>query len=139
MDYTYTPANIATNTKDRMRFELGDVNTDPSSAALSDDEIIAIIALYVDDWYVAKLKLVESVCMRFQPEVSTSIGGVSFDLSERARRWIELYEKLKKEVNGSNPPELFNESTLTSDEGGYVFERGKFDIEQSTSEDTDGL
>jgi hypothetical protein len=139
MAYTYNIANIMTNTKDKMRFELGDVNTDPSSAALTDEEIIAVIAYYSDDWYTAKLKLVESVCMRFQTEVSTSIGGVSFDLSERARRWTELYEKMKKEVNQSNPPVLFNESTLSAEEGGYIFERGKFDIDSVSSDDTDGL
>lgn len=136
--YTYYPALIGTLNKDRMRFELGDVNTDPNCAALSDEEINAIITAYADDWYTAKLKLVESVYMRFQTEISSSIGGVSLDLAARANRWKDLYEIMKKEVMSSNPPELFNESTLTPAEGGYQFYRGMFDID-STGADTDGL
>ena len=59
-NYTYDPAKISENGKDRMRFELGDTMVDGGSetTALTDEEITAILGMYPNRWKRAKLALV---------------------------------------------------------------------------------
>lgn len=124
--YTYDPAQIATNLKDRMRFELGDtaVEGGAETCALSDEEINAIISLYPGKWHLAKLKLVESVYMRFAAEVDTKVGPLTLNLQDRAQHWKELYNKLKKEVASMAAPSVATEAI--SPEGRY-FSLGMMD------------
>ena len=55
--YTYDPAKINENGKDRMRFELGDIMVEggADTCALTDEEYNAIIGHYPNKWKKAKL------------------------------------------------------------------------------------
>ena len=95
--YTYDPAKITENGKDRMRFELGDtmVEGGADTSALTDEEIKAAIAAY-PRWKRAKLFLLESLYRRFAYEVNT--GPLTLEMQERAKQWKQDYDDLKKEI-----------------------------------------
>lgn len=104
--YTYDPAKISEKDKDRMRFELGDtmVEGGAETAALTDEEIAAVLGIYPNRWKRAKLALVESLCRRFSYEVDTSVGPLSLGLQGRVEVWREMYKELKAEVGGYAVP-----------------------------------
>lgn len=99
--YTYNPDNIPKEGIDRMRFELGDVMVEggADTAALSNEEIEAVLQLHSSSWKKAKLALVESVCRRFSYEVDTKTDKLSLSLHQRASVWKTMYEELKAEVS----------------------------------------
>lgn len=103
--YTYDPTKIVGKGKDRMRFELGDtmVEGGAETAALSDEEINAVLEMYPNKWKKAKLALVESICWRFSYEVDTDVGPLSLGLQARVEVWREMYKELKAELNYSVP------------------------------------
>jgi len=102
--YTYNPAQINQQGKDRMRFELGDtmVEGHEETCALSDEEYSAILELYPNKWKRAKLALIESILRRFSYEVDTKVGPLSLGLKGRVEMWREMYKELKAEI-GSSP------------------------------------
>ncbi len=104
--YTYDPNKISEKGKDRMRFELGDtmVEGGAETAALTDKEINAVLALYPSRWKKAKLALVESLCRRFSYEVDTDVGPLSLGLQGRAEAWRAMYEELKASVGNFAAP-----------------------------------
>ena len=86
-----------------MRFELGDTVVDMCgiSSALCDEEYTAIIGKYASQsWRMAKLMCLEAICMKMAYEVNTSVGGLSYSLDERFKRWKEMLEQEKKIVAG---------------------------------------
>lgn len=99
--YTYEPANIGVQGKDRMRFELGDtmVEGGADTSALADEEIQAAIDTYPKSWKRAKLMLLESLCRRFAYEVDTRTGPLHLYMQERAKLWRADYDRLKREVS----------------------------------------
>ena len=101
--YTYNPANLADNGKDRMRFELGDtmVEGGNETAYLTDEEIIAVLEIY-PKWNHAKLALVDSVLRRFAYEVNTKVGPVSWTFNERFNSWKQLCDELKSETQSKS-------------------------------------
>lgn len=104
--YTYDPSKISEKGKDRMRFELGDtmVEGGAETAALTDEEINAVLALYPSRWKKAKLALVESLCRRFSYEVDTDVGPLSLGLQGRAEAWRAMYEELKASIGNFAAP-----------------------------------
>lgn len=102
--YTYEPGNVISPGKDRMRFELGDTMTEggADTTALTDEEILAALTIYPKSWKRAKLMLLESLCRRFAYEADTKTGPLSLSLGERAKRWKEDYQALKKEVSAES-------------------------------------
>lgn len=103
MTYSYDPTKIKARGKDQMRFELGDTEVEggKDTCALSDEEYQA----YLEDlkegkkaWLFAKLAVLEAICIKMQYEVNTKIDVLSYDFGERARRWLDMRDKLKKEV-----------------------------------------
>lgn len=102
--YTYEPGNVISPGKDRMRFELGDTMTGggADTTALTDEEILAALTIYPKSWKRAKLMLLESLCRRFAYEADTKTGPLSLSLGERAKRWKEDYQALKKEVSAES-------------------------------------
>lgn len=110
--YTYDPAKITEQGKDRMRFELGDtmVEGQADTSALMDEEIQAALDTHPKSWKRAKLMLLESICRRFAYEVDTKTGPLSLGLKDRAKLWKEDYEKLKKEISAEscNVPKIGN-------------------------------
>lgn len=104
MTYTYDPTKIAEEGKDRMRFELGDtvIAGGATTSPLCDEEYNAIINSK-KSWKRAKLALLEAIMMKLSYEVNTSVDGLSYSLSDRANRWREMYDKLKKELSSGVP------------------------------------
>ena len=105
MNYTYDPTKIRERGKDQMRFELGDTEVEggKETTALSDEEYEA----YLDGlkegrkaWLFAKLGVLEAICIKMQYMVNTKIDVLSYDFGERAKRWLDMRDKLKKEVLG---------------------------------------
>lgn len=104
MTYSYDPTKIAEEGKDRMRFELGDTVVDGAeiTSPLCDEEYTTIINSK-KSWKRAKLALLEAIMMKLSYEVNTSVDGLSYSLSDRANRWREMYDKLKKELSCGVP------------------------------------
>jgi hypothetical protein len=102
MNYTYDPTKITDGGMDQMRFELGDtvVDMEGISSPLCDEEYTAIISKYGSSWNRAKLKCLEAIVMKLAYEVNTSVGGLSYSLSERFERWKKMLEEEKKVLAG---------------------------------------
>lgn len=99
--YTYDPTKITEVGLDRMRFELGDtvVDMEGITSPLCDEEYKAIIDKYGKSWRLAKLKCLEAIVMKLSYEVNTSVGGLSYSLSERYDRWKKMLDEAKKEAS----------------------------------------
>lgn len=123
--YTYEPSKIGEKGKDRMRFELGDtmVEGEAETAALTDQEITAILGIYPNSWKKAKLALVESLCRRFSYEVDTKVGPLSLGLGDRVKAWQAIYDELKAEIGGHSVPS----ANPTAIGGGAYFYAGMQD------------
>lgn len=83
-----------------MRFELGDtaVSMAEITSPLCDEEYTAILAKHGKNWRMAKLKCLEAIVMKLSFEVDTSVDGLSYSLSDRYRRWKEMYDDAKKDA-----------------------------------------
>lgn len=122
MTYSYDPTLIAEEGKDRMRFELGDTVIDGEgiTSPLCDEEYIAIISSN-KSWKRAKLALLEAIMMKLSYEVNTSVDGLSYSLSDRANRWREMYEGLKKELSCGVP--TVNKSSIYGKDEPHYFHK----------------
>lgn len=102
--YTYDPTQIMNGGKDQMRFELGDtvVDMDGMSSPLCDQEYEAILAKAGKRWRLAKLLCLEAIMMKLAYEVDTSVGGLSYSLSQRYDRWKEMFDEERKIVGSMN-------------------------------------
>lgn len=102
MNYTYDPTKITDGGVDQMRFELGDtvVDLESSSSPLCDEEYQAIINKNGSNWKLARLHCLEAIVMKLAYEVDTSVGGLSYSLSQRFDRWKTMMEEDKKIMAG---------------------------------------
>lgn len=100
--YTYDPTKITDGGVDQMRFELGDtvVDMDGVSSPLCDEEYRAIITKNGSNWKRARLGCLEAIVMKLAYEVDTSVGGLSYSLSQRFERWKTMMEEDKKIMAG---------------------------------------
>lgn len=98
--YTYQPDRITEGGVDQMRFELGDtvVDMDDKTSPLCDEEYQAIIKKYGQNWKKAKYECLKAICMKLAYEVDTSVGGLSYSLSERFERFSKMKDAAKKEL-----------------------------------------
>ena len=112
MTYNYFPDEINTNDVMKMRFELADtdVSKDEMSAALSDEEITAVLEQYPDNFKMAKLKLLEHMMFKYGQDVDNSVGPVSFNFGNRMNFWKQ---KLHLPVLESSRMRMKNESIFT--------------------------
>lgn len=96
--YSYDPSKITDGGLNQMRFELGDtvLDMDGITSPLCDEEYDAILAKYGKSWRKAKLKCLEGIVMKLSFEVDTSVGGLSYQLSERFDRWKKMLDEAKK-------------------------------------------
>lgn len=105
--FTYDPSKITEGGIDQMRFELGDTVTDMDgvTSPLCDEEYKAIIQKYGKNWRRAKYECLNAICMKMAYEVNTSVGGLSYSLSERYNHFKTLRDEAKKELSaiGSVP------------------------------------
>lgn len=100
--YSYDPTKITEGGVDQMRFELGDtvVDMEGITSPLCDEEYNAIITKYGDSWKRAKYECLKAICMKMAYEVNTSVGGLSYSLSERYERFKKMMDDAKKELAG---------------------------------------
>ena len=99
-EYTYDPTKITDGGVDQMRFELGDTVVDMKgiSSPLCDEEYNAIIKKYGKSWRKARYMCLQAIVMKLSYEVTTSVGGLSYSLSERYDRWKTMLDEEKKEM-----------------------------------------
>lgn len=99
--YTYDPTKITEGGVDQMRFELGDTVTDLEGIAspLCDEEYKAIIDKHGDNWRKARYVCLKAIVMKLAYEVNTSVGGLSYSLSERYNRWKAMLDDEKKTMS----------------------------------------
>ena len=102
MNYTYDPTKITQGGVDQMRFELGDTVVDMQgiSSPLCDEEYQAIINKDGANWKLARLHCLEAIVMKLAYEVDTSVGGLSYSLTQRFDRWKTMMEEDKKIMAG---------------------------------------
>lgn len=100
--YTYFPEKITEGGVDQMRFELGDtvVDMDGVTSPLCDEEYSAILNKYGSSWRRAKYECLKAITMKLSYEVDTSVGGLSYSLSQRYERWKTMLDEAKKEISG---------------------------------------
>lgn len=113
--YTYDPSNITGGGVDQMRFELGDTVVDMGglSSPLCDEEYDAIIEKYGSNWRKARYHCLCAIVMKLSYEVDTSVGGLSYSLSERYKRWKEMLDEEKKSLKAMNSvPRVGHEGSL---------------------------
>ena len=104
MSFTYDPTKITEQGLDQMRFELGDTVVDQGaiSSPLCDEEYKAIIGKYgSQSWKMAKFKCIEAIVMKLAYEVDTSVGGLSYSLSQRYERWKKMYDDAKNNAKAA--------------------------------------
>ena len=82
MTYNYFPDEINTNDVMKMRFELADtdVSKDEMSAALSDEEITAVLEQYPDNFKMAKRPFIDPIKKKAEPEI-VKIFGSDFEVT----------------------------------------------------------
>ena len=100
--YSYDPSKSQSGGVDQMRFELGDTVTDMGAITcpLCDEEYKAILDKYGTNWRRAKYECLNAICMKLSYEVNTSVGGLSYSLSERYERFKKMKDEAKKELTG---------------------------------------
>lgn len=121
-NYTYDPSKINEYGKDRMRFELGDtiVERGPMTSPLCDEEYLAVIGDGKEKgWKRAKLRCLEAIVMKLAYEVDTSVDGLSYSFNDRAKRWWDMYNQLKKELKAACLPTFASGSMYGKDEPHY--------------------
>ena len=99
MTFSYDPTRIGEDGTDRLRFELGDTVVDMAgvSAALCDEEYQGILAQYAGrGWRRVRFEALKAIVMKLSFEVDTSVGGLSYSLSQRFERWKRLLDEEKK-------------------------------------------
>lgn len=101
--YSYDPTKITEGGIDQMRFELGDTVTDMDgvTSPLCDEEYAAIIKKFGKSWKRAKYECLKAIVMKLSYEVDTSVGGLSYSLSDRYERWKELLDEAKRDLAAS--------------------------------------
>lgn len=122
--YSYDPTKITDGSVDQMRFELGDtvVDMEGVSSPLCDEEYTAIISKYGDNWRKARFYCLKAIVMKLSYEVNTSVGGLSYSLSDRYERWKKLYDDEKKTMGGIyGVPVAGNPSSLSPHGGTPYF------------------
>ena len=124
MTYTYDPTKITEQGVDQMRFELGDTVVDMAgiTSPLCDEEYNAIIEKYGSNWRKARYHCLKAIVMKLSYEVDTSVGGLSYSLSERFERWKKMLDEEKKEMRGiSGVPRAGNPGSLMPNGGTPYF------------------
>ena len=122
--YTYDPTQITAGGLHQMRFELGDtvVDMEGITSPLCDEEYEEILKKYGNTPRLAKVKCLEAIMMKLSYEVDTSVGGLSYSLDQRVKRWQEMLDRAKKELRAvSSAPMAGNPASLSPADGTPYF------------------
>ena len=121
--YSYDPENIADNTMDRMRFELGDTQVEGGSdtCAMCDEEYETLID-GSKSWRSAKISCLKAIVARFAMMVDFHAGGMSIEFSKRYDRYKAKLDELEKQNQFiSANPQSIGEGCA---DGGHYFRLG---------------
>lgn len=113
--YSYDPTKITEQGLHQMRFELGDTVVDSQgiSSPLCDEEYTAIIEKYGSNWKKARYHCLKAIVMKLSYEVNTSVGGLSYSLSDRYERWKKMLDDEEKALKcAASVPRVGNEGSL---------------------------
>lgn len=121
--YTYDPTKITEQGRDQMRFELGDtvVSEAGTSSPLCDEEYDAIINKYGSNWRKARYHCLKAIVMKLSYEVNTSVGGLSYSLSDRYERWKKMLDDEKKALKCSASVPRVGDPRSLSPHGGTPY------------------
>lgn len=114
--YTYDPSKVMDGGMDQLRFELGDtiVEQGPIASPLSDEEYQAVLKKHGNNWNMARYVCLKAIVMKLSYEVSYSVDGMSYSLSDRYQRWKEMLEEEKKSLSALHSvPRVGNEASLS--------------------------
>lgn len=108
MNYSYDPTKINDGGLNQLRFEIGDclVDEPEKTAYLTDEEILAAI-IGSRTWKRAKLRLIETLLMRFSYEVDTKVHEAEWKLSQRVDEWEKLRKRLRDEIEAEEAAGAF--------------------------------
>jgi hypothetical protein len=126
--YSYDPTKITDADFNQMRFEIGDTDIDgkAQTCALCDEEYTALINKAKNDgqsWNYAKFQCLKGIHAKFSFEVDSSVGGMNLSLSDRFKRWDQLYLRMMKQFQYpiANPQSL----GVGMPDGGHYFNLGQ--------------
>lgn len=100
--YSYCAENIAENSIDKMRFELGDTMTEggADTCVLCDEEYAAILA-QCKTWQKAKIECLKAIVMKLCYEVDYKVDNMSLSLSDRYKHFKAMLDELEKKQQAS--------------------------------------
>jgi hypothetical protein len=90
MTWTYTDPSA--NTRDAIRFLVGDTNT--NDQLVTDAEIAYISATYTNV-YVAAAEICDAIAAKYARQADTRNGELSVSASQRAKAYLDLSKKLR--------------------------------------------
>ena len=101
--YSYCAENIAENSIDKMRFELGDTMTEggADTCVLCDEEYAAILA-QCKTWQKAKINCLKAIVMKLCYEVDYKVDNMSLNLSDRYKHFKAMLDELEKKQQASS-------------------------------------
>jgi len=113
MTYSYDPTAIRHPGVDKLRFELGDTDTDggKETCALCDEEYQSMLNQATEEdrgWSYTKYLCLQAITMKFSFEVDSSVSGLNLSLSHRYKVWNEMLVKMQRsfQVPTANPSAL---------------------------------
>lgn len=102
MAWTYS-GNPQTSPRDRLRFELGD--TDAADPLISDEE--ADYCLQSESKFIGALaKAAEAIASRFARELTTKVGPLTLEHTQRAELWANRAADLRRKAGSANAPSI---------------------------------
>lgn len=99
MSFSYDIDAVPENGLDRIRFELGDVD---STDVMLQDEAIEIILLDTPNWQTALAKSARVIEAGFRRLLEQSVGDIRVEYTKRAETWSKMrqrFEELAPEVS----------------------------------------
>lgn len=101
--YSYCAENIAENSIDKMRFELGDTMTEggADTCVLCDEEYAAMLVKN-KTWQKAKIECLKAIVMKLCYEVDYKVDNMSLNLSDRYKHFKAMLDELEKKQQASS-------------------------------------
>lgn len=99
MGFSYDMDAVLDNGMDRIRFELGDID---STDVLLQDEEIELILEDTPNWQTALAKSARIIESRFRRLLEQSIGDIRVEYTKRAETWSKMrqrFEQLAPEIS----------------------------------------
>lgn len=113
MAFSYRAASIPNSGRDRIRFELGD--TDSENPLLQDEEIDAVITVEGGGFYRAAAMCAFTIARKFAREVSVSAGPLRLDLGARAKAYHEMADVFMAQAAREGTPGIPTAGGLPND------------------------